>query len=67
VSGGAQIFEEIMKAGKADELYITHIDADFGCDQFFPEYKTNFKLVKQSERREQNGFTFTYARYVRNQ
>jgi dihydrofolate reductase len=64
IVGGAKVFEEVIKLGKADELYITHIDADFGCDQFFPDYKNDFKLVEQSEPKEQNGFTFRYARYA---
>ena len=65
VVGGAAVFDEVMKAGKADLLYITRIDADFGCDQFFPEYEKDFKLVEQGEPREQNGFHFTYARYAK--
>lgn len=65
VAGGSEVFEEIMKAGKADELYLTLIDADFGCDQLFPEYETAYKPVEQSEPREQNGFRFAYARYAK--
>jgi dihydrofolate reductase len=65
VIGGAKVFEAVMQAGKADELYLTHIDADFGCGQFFPAYNQNFKLAEQSEPHEQNGFHFTYARYVK--
>jgi dihydrofolate reductase len=63
VAGGGEVFEQIMAAGKADELYITHIDADFGCDQFFPEYESDYKLIKQGEPREQNGFRFIYSIY----
>ncbi len=65
VSGGAEVFKEIIDAGKVDELYLTHIDADFGCDQFFPEYEAGFKKTEESEVREQNGFRFTYAKYDR--
>ncbi|HUY85306.1 MAG TPA: dihydrofolate reductase [Candidatus Dormibacteraeota bacterium] len=65
VSGGSQVFEEVMRAGRADELYLTLIDADFGCDRFFPEYDSAYKLAEQSEPCEQNGFHFTYARYVK--
>jgi len=65
VAGGAGVFEQVMEAGQADELYLTHIDADFRCDQFFPEYKDKFKLVEESEPREQNGFNFRYARYTK--
>jgi dihydrofolate reductase len=64
VAGGAEVFKEIMDAGKADELYLTHIDGDFDCDRFFPEYEHGFKKVEESEVREQNGYRFTYARYV---
>lgn len=65
VAGGAEVFKQVMAAGKADELYLTLIDADLGCDQFFPEYERDFKLVERSEPREQNGYKFTYDRYVR--
>lgn len=65
VSGGSIVFEQIMALDQADELLITHIDADFGCDQFFPEYENRFKLVDKSEPHEQNGFRFYYATYRR--
>ncbi|MDP9128928.1 MAG: dihydrofolate reductase [Candidatus Binatota bacterium] len=65
IVGGAAVFAEVMKAGKADELYITHIDANFGCDRFLPDYQTGFELSEQSQPREQNGFNFTYAVYRR--
>ncbi len=65
IAGGADVFQQIIDAGKADELYITHIDADFGCDQFFPDYQSKFRLVKQSDTHSQNGFNFTYDIYAR--
>jgi len=64
IVGGAKVFAEVIEAGKADELLITHIDADFGCDQFFPAYEDKFKLADRTEPEEQNGFTFYYARYA---
>ncbi|HET7060182.1 MAG TPA: dihydrofolate reductase [Candidatus Saccharimonadales bacterium] len=64
VIGGANVFAQVIEAGKADELYLTHIDADFGCDQFFPEYEKDFRLVEKGEPRHQNGFSFYYAKYV---
>ena len=65
VAGGADVFEQIIQAGQADELYLTHIDADFRCDRFFPVYEDAFRLVEQTKTREQNGFNFTYARYAK--
>lgn len=65
VIGGANVFAQVMDAGKADELYITHIEADFGCNQFFPEYEQNYKLAEKSDLHEENGFIFYYAKYVK--
>ncbi len=67
VVGGASIFEQVLNSNKADELYITHIEADFDCDQFFPDYSADFSLREKSEQREQNGFKFSYAIYDRSQ
>lgn len=63
IVGGAKVFTEVIEAGRADELYITHIDADFKCDQFFPAFDQQFKLAEKSKTHEQNGFHFYYARY----
>ncbi len=65
ISGGAGVFQSVLDLGYGDELLITHVDADFGCDRFFPSYEKDFKLAQQSEPREQNGFRFTYSKYVR--
>lgn len=64
VAGGAAVFKEVMDAGKADELYLTHIEGDFECDRFFPAYD-GFRKKQESETREQNGYRFTYAVYQR--
>ena len=64
IAGGATVFEQVIAAGKADELYLTHIDADFGCDQFFPAYD-GFALSQQGESQEQNGFNFRYNIYTK--
>lgn len=65
IIGGANVFAQIMEQGEADELCLTHIEADFGCNQFFPSFKDTFKLAEQSDLHEQNGFIFSYARYSR--
>jgi len=65
IVGGAHVFQQVIDMGFADELYITHIDADFGCDQFFPEYSKTFTQTKVSDWHEENGFKFKYAIYSR--
>jgi dihydrofolate reductase len=65
VAGGSSVYAQLIKSKKADELYLTHIEADFGCDQFFPNYKQYYELVDRGETHEQKGFVFYYARYSR--
>ena len=65
VIGGAAVYDEVLKTGLASELYLTHIDADLHCNQFFPEYENQFKLVERSEPQTQNGFSFFYATYAK--
>jgi dihydrofolate reductase len=61
VIGGAAVFQQVMELGRADELYITRIDADFNCDRFFPEFsEEHYRLAIQSEEQEENGFRFRF-------
>lgn len=61
VIGGASVFEQTIVV--ADELYLTQIEADFACDQFFPEYEHVFELKSQSDLHTDNGFLFSYKVY----
>jgi dihydrofolate reductase len=63
VIGGQTVFDATIM--RADELYITEIAADFGCDRFFPLFEHRFRLKHQSDQRQQNGFRFRYKVYVR--
>jgi dihydrofolate reductase len=62
VIGGASIFQQTIDL--ADELYLTEVEADFQCDQFFPEHP-QFELKERSEKQHQNGLDFYYAVYKR--
>ena len=66
VAGGANVFDQIIKLGLADELYLTLIDSDFECDQFFPEYKSKFHLTNQSEAQSHNGVSYKYTIFSKN-
>lgn len=65
VIGGADVFSQVIGLERADELYLTKIEADFGCQQFFPPYEDRFSLVGEGELQEQNGFIFSYHRYAK--
>ena len=65
IIGGANVYEQIFEQKLADELYITRIDADFGCTQYFPQIGADFELSSVSELHEQNGFIYTYEIYTK--
>lgn len=65
IIGGANVFTQVMEPNQADEIYLTKIEADFGCNQFFPNFDEEFRLKEQSPLHEQNGFIFTFTKYVR--
>ncbi len=56
--GGAELFAQTIKY--ANELYITQLEGDFGCTKFFPEYKDEFELVRQSPPQLENGISYRY-------
>jgi dihydrofolate reductase len=61
VIGGASIFAQTLES--ADELYVTHIEADYGCDQFFPNFKDQFELASESQVHHENGVNFKFCIY----
>lgn len=58
VIGGEVVYGQTINL--ADELYLTHVEADFQCDQFFPAYKESFVQKWRSETKDQNGIKFWY-------
>ncbi|MFI5270823.1 MAG: dihydrofolate reductase [Candidatus Saccharimonadales bacterium] len=65
VAGGAGVFKQFVEQNIADELYLTEIEKDFKCDQFFPEYKGKYKLKSSSETQHEEGVTFSQKVYQR--
>ena len=64
VIGGASVYQQTIEL--ADELYITRIEADFDCDQFFPQIDPEiFQLKQRSEFHHENDLTFYYEIYAR--
>lgn len=63
VIGGASIFEQALPY--ADELFLTEIQADFGCDKFFPEFNPTFMPFGGDEPQTENGFTFKFNIYIK--
>ena len=54
VIGGGQIYDQTIKKGLVDKLYLTIVDGKFDADTFFPDYsefkKVVFEKKSQSEK-----------------
>ena len=64
--GGAQIYESFLPL--ADELYITHVDAetDKEIDCRMPEYRDDWKLVEASEwETDPKGVRYRFEKWIR--
>ena len=56
--GGAILFASTIDL--ADEVYATQLQGDFNCTKFFPEFKNEFEMVRESEPITENGVTYTF-------
>ena len=67
VIGGGEIYKQTI--GKADRLYLTHVEATFpDADAFFPKFDTNDWNVVSEEshpKDDKHAFSFTFKTYVR--
>jgi dihydrofolate reductase len=57
IFGGGQIYQQAI--GKADRLYLTLVEGDFGADTFFPDYSQFSKVISEEEH-ESNGYKFKF-------
>lgn len=68
IIGGAQVYDLAIQRNDIDELFITHVDADFDADTFFPEIALeNWKseLLFTQEVDEKHPYAFVVKRYWR--
>lgn len=67
VIGGGKVFEEAIQNPACQTIHLTQIDADFGCDTFFPEsvLAQNFIVTQQDSWRQENELRFQYLSFTR--
>jgi dihydrofolate reductase len=64
IIGGAQIFNEAMPL--ADRMIVTHIDAVYRCDTFFPEIDAAvWTVTAREEHRSADGLAYAFVTYER--
>lgn len=62
ICGGGEIYKLAMK-GEVDQVYLTYVEGDFGCDVFFPEIGGSFDVINRSEVQVENGISYTWVVY----
>lgn len=63
VIGGAQIYEQAMPI--ADKLELTHIDAEFDADAYFPVIDSTWHCTDIEHCKQDAGLQYAFATYVR--
>lgn len=66
VIGGGEIYKQSIDL--ADELFISHINASFEADTFFPEISPNIwesYFVQEFKKDEKNSYEFKFVQYSR--
>lgn len=64
IIGGAGLYASTLTM--TDEVYLTHIQGDFGCDRFFPEFADQFTCTQQSDWLQSGDYTYRFAVYTKN-
>ena len=64
IIGGEQIYNQTLL--QAEELYLTEIDYDFLCDQFFPQYKDAFHIVEASAWQYEKDVPYRFTIWAKN-
>jgi len=65
IIGGAQIFNEALPL--ADRMIVTHIDAVYRCDTFFPEIDPAvWRVSAREEHASSEGVAYAFVTYERN-
>jgi dihydrofolate reductase len=62
IIGGAKIYE--LTLSLTDELYVTEIEADFDCNQFYPDFlQAGFTAAETGEKQVENDVSFRFCVY----
>ena len=68
IIGGAQVYQLALEKEDIDELYITHVDADFDADTFFPAIDLSTwqsEVLFHHEKDQKHPYSFVVKRYWR--
>lgn len=58
IIGGGEIYQAALPLVKV--LYLTHVEGDFNCDTFFPEYQDQFLYQRSVLKSSYQGINYTF-------
>ena len=64
VVGGGEIYRLALAHPQCGRILITEIDADLGCDVFFPS-RDGMRLVSEQAEQQENELRFRFREYAR--
>jgi dihydrofolate reductase len=68
IIGGGEIYKLALETGLVQEMYITHVDASYNADTFFPEFDETVwekSEILSHSKDEKNEAAFVVRRYVK--
>jgi len=65
VIGGASVYNQAMTFAK--KLVITHVDAEFTADTFFPKIDPNVWVINNSTEGSNGTYNYRFVEYLRNE
>lgn len=63
IGGGAMLYQEALPL--VDRLHLTLVDDEPEADTFFPDYSTDFEVVREHKPLTENNITFQWVDYKR--
>jgi dihydrofolate reductase len=70
IIGGGEVYRLALESGRLTKMYITHRDASFEADTFFPKFNVSdwtTKVIAKHVADEKNKYDFTIVEYTRNE
>ena len=58
--GGAEIYSDMIRNSKVDEVHLTNIDNDIPCDTFFPDISDYYHTIQRGPWRKENELKYRF-------
>ncbi len=65
VIGGASVYRQAIMMPECQEMFITRVQGEHGCDVFFPTISEHFLLVEKSDPMKEVNETYWFEHYRR--